>query len=247
MTNAAKTVQCKVEPIYMIAGSKGGVGKSIVSLVVIDLLLEAGKQLLFIETDTSNPDVWRCLERDPEAAPGEPIEGVVMHTARLEEPDGWIDIVNLADMHKDRVVVVNTAARTNDAVKKYGAILRDTVSELGRRLVTLWLINRQRDSMDQLREHLAVFPDAVVHVVRNGYFGEEAKFELYNNSKLRTSIEQKGGRSLTLPDLADRVADALYTESYAVSEALRHMPLGNRAELLRWRNQSKQVFGPVLA
>ncbi|WP_444979046.1 hypothetical protein, partial [Aeromonas caviae] len=29
-------------------------------------------------------------------------------------------------------------------------------------------------------------PNADVHVVRNGHFGEEKKFELYNGSKLRT-------------------------------------------------------------
>jgi hypothetical protein len=235
------------QPIYMVAGSKGGVGKSMTSLVVIDHLLDAGQEILFLETDTSNPDVWRCLEQDPAQSPGVPMDGVVMHTLKLEEADGWIDMINLIDHHKSRIVVMNTAARTGDAITKYGGILRETLPELGRRLVTLWLINRQRDSMDQLNEHMKVFPESVVHVIRNGYFGDEPKFELYNHSKLRETIEDNGGLSLTLPDLADRVADTVYSESWSLSEALRQMPIGNRAELIRWRSQCKQVFGKVLA
>jgi cellulose biosynthesis protein BcsQ len=33
------------QPIYMIAGSKGGVGKSMLSMIFIDLLVEQGKKL----------------------------------------------------------------------------------------------------------------------------------------------------------------------------------------------------------
>jgi hypothetical protein len=42
-------------------------------------------------------------------------------------------------------------------------------------------------------------PKANVHVVRNGYFGDEGKFELYNGSDVRKSVEARGGRSVTLP------------------------------------------------
>ena len=52
--------------IYLIGGSKGGVGKSIVSMATIDYLQEQGESILLIESDTSNPDVWKgyheCVE-----------------------------------------------------------------------------------------------------------------------------------------------------------------------------------------
>jgi len=35
-----------------------------VAMVVIDQLLLAGKQVLYFESDTSNADVWMCLQRD---------------------------------------------------------------------------------------------------------------------------------------------------------------------------------------
>jgi hypothetical protein len=168
-----------------------------------------------------------------------------MQTFKLEMANGWVDMVNALGEHPDRVAVINTAARTNTAVTSFGRTLRRMLPELGRQLVTLWVINRQRDSMDQLEEHLQVFGDCQTHVIRNGYFGDESQFELYNNSKLRTRIELAGGKSLLLPGLADRVADAIYSQSCPISRALREMPIGNRGELMRWREEAKDALEAV--
>lgn len=115
-----------------------------------------------------------------------------------------------------------------------------------RTLRTLWVINRQRDSLELLKEYLDALPSTVVHVVRNGYFGDERKFELYNSSKIRKTIEAADGKSLTFPDLADRVSDDLYSNRMSISKALTELPIGNRAELTRWRNQMHKVLGEVI-
>jgi hypothetical protein len=83
-------------------------------------------------------------------------------------------------------------------------------------------------------------------VVRNGHFGEEKKFELYNGSKLRTSVEERGGQSVTFPDMADRVSDDIYSKRMSISVALKELPIGNRAELTRWRNEAKKVLEAVV-
>ena len=44
-------------PIFYVGGSKGGVGKSKLTFALIDYLLDDGKQVLLLESDTSNPDV----------------------------------------------------------------------------------------------------------------------------------------------------------------------------------------------
>ena len=71
--------------------------------------------------------------------------------------------------------MINTAARNNLAVKQYGETLDSSLQELGSQLVALWVINRQRDSLELLREFIDAVPKAAVHVVRNGYFGDEKK------------------------------------------------------------------------
>ena len=90
-------------------------------------------------------------------------------------------------------------------------------------------------------------PQGRVHVVRNAYFGEEGKFDLYNTSKVREQVETRGGKSITFPDVADRVADDMYTKRWAVRVAAKEMPIGNRIELVRWRNEVRKTLGPVMA
>jgi hypothetical protein len=157
--------------IYWIGGSKGGVGKSMMTVVMLDYLLEQGEKVLLVECDTSNPDVWKAYSHEME---GELID--------LDEADGWIRLVNVCDAHRTRVVVVNTAARNNDGVSQYGRTLESSLDELDAKLVAFWMINRQRDSLELVADFMDAMPKNHVHVVRNGYFGDEGKFELYNGS-----------------------------------------------------------------
>ena len=104
------------------------------------------------------------------------------------------------------------------------------------------MINRQRDGLELLEEFIEAVPKAHVHVVRNGHFGDARLFELFNRSKLRETIEQRGGKSLLLPDLADRVADEIYCQRLPISTAAKTLPIGNRAELARWRGEVRNLF-----
>jgi hypothetical protein len=221
--------------LYWIGGSKGGVGKSMMTFSMVDYLVERGDKVLLVDCDTSNPDAWKTYR-----------ELVPTELANLDEVDGWIHLVNTCEAHRGSVVVVNTAARNNGAVKRFGQTLCGSLDELGLKLVALWVINRQRDSLDLLKEFLEAVPTADVHVVRNAYFGEEGRFELYNSSSLRETVESRGGKSVTLPDLADRVADDIYTKRLPISAAIKSLPIGNRAELGRWRGETRKVLAELL-
>jgi hypothetical protein len=220
--------------IYLVGGSKGGVGKSLVSMALLDHLQKEGEKVLLVESDTSNPDVWKSYKDE-----------VPCELVKLDDADGWIRLVNLCDDNPESVVVINTAARNNEGVAAYGQTLNSTLAELGRELITLWVINRQRDSLELLKEYLETLDATTVHVMRNGYFGEEKKFELYNDSKLRAVVEERGGRSLLFPDLADRVSDDLYSRRLAIAAAAKSLKIGNRAELLRWRGEVTKVLSEI--
>ncbi len=221
--------------IYLIGGSKGGVGKSMVTMAVVDLLVSMEESVLLIESDTGNPDVWKTYKDE-----------VATELIDLDGADGWIELVNLCEGKPDAVVVINTAARNNTGVSSYGQTLNGTLAELKRKLVTLWVINRQRDSLELLKGFMDAIPNTAVHVVRNGHAGEEKKFELYNESKLRKEVEGRGGKSVTFPDLADRVSDDLYSNRLSIAKASTELPLGNRAELLRWRGEVKKALEGLL-
>ena len=225
-------------PIYYVGGSKGGVGKSKLAFALIDYLTEKENKILLLETDTSNPDVYKAHHPHENG-------NLVCKIADLDVPEGWIELVNVADEHPEHIVVINSAARSNTGIEKYGAMLRETLGELDRELMTFWMLNRQRDSLELLRGFLNAFPDALIHACRNMYFGAPEKFELYSKSKAREIIEKKG-LTLDFPDLADRVADKLYSERLPVWIALAEFPLGDRAELRRWRQKCAEMFQPVL-
>lgn len=222
-------------PIYVVGGSKGGVGKSFVTLALVDYLRRTDVNVVLVETDTSNPDVMKAVHDEIECG-----------SCDLDDVSGWIDFVNFCDSHRDATVVVNTAARSQAGVAQYGGTLASTLDELARRLVVLWVINRQRDSLELLLKFGATFPGATTHVVRNGYFGAPEKFTLYRDSQLRKAVEAQG-RSLDFPDLADRVADELRSQRLSIRKAAETMHIGERAELLRWCALYNTMFAGVTA
>ncbi|WP_175835909.1 protein mobD [Burkholderia anthina] len=222
-------------PIYMVGGSKGGVGKSFVTLALVDYLQRTDINVVLVETDTSNPDVMKAVHAEIECA-----------SCNLDDVSGWIDFVNFCDTHRAAIVVVNTAARSQAGVEQYGGTLASALDELARRLVVLLVINRQRDSLELLLKFGATFPNAITHVVRNGYFGSPEKFTLYRDSQLRNAVEAQG-QSLDFPDLADRVADELRSQRLSVGNAAQTMHIGERAELLRWRAIYSTMFAKLTA
>lgn len=218
-----------MEKIFWVGGSKGGVGKSAVSMALLDYLGESCP--LLVETDTANPDVAKAYGN-----------AVRTELLDLDESDGWIELINLCSEHSGPVVI-NSAARSD--VAKNGMNLDLALPELGRELVVFWVINRQRDSIELLRDFLAGVKSGRVHVVRNLHFGASSKFELFEKSKIRQEIETAGGKVLDFPDLADRVADDLYTQRLSIARAGTELPIGNRVELLRWRQWTTRMFKEV--
>lgn len=220
-------------PIYLVGGSKGGVGKSFVALALVDYLLRRDIRAALVETYTSNPDVMKAVQDEMRCI-----------AYNLDDADGWIGLVNFCDEQRDAAIVVNTAARSQTGVEQFGATLASALGELRRRLVVLWVINRQRDSLELLNAFSETFPDAVTNVVRNGYFGLAEKFTLYQGSQLRRSIEARG-HSLDFPDLADRVADELRSQRMSIRKAAETMHIGERVELMRWRSLCDAMFAKV--
>lgn len=222
--------------IYLSGGSKGGVGKSLVSMAVIDYLQERGETVLLIESDTSNPDVYKCYQATTETA-----------VINLETADGWIKLVNTCDSKPDSVIVINTQAANSKSVTAYSETLTATLEELKRELVTLWSINTQRDSLALLNKYLDAVPNSLVHVVRNLHYGDVEDFDMYEESKARTAVEARGGKVINLPKMADRVAKEIYSDRFSISAASKDMPIGNRAEVQRWRRHVARAFEGIIA
>jgi hypothetical protein len=124
------------DTIFYVGGSKGGVGKSIVSHALVQSLIDKycdQKTIHVIETDYSNPDVGRAYKGK---IPG---SGLVLD----EDERGWLSLIDLLDSSSDTLFVINSAARSNMGIRKNGSEFTEALRSNGRYgLVTLWPINR---------------------------------------------------------------------------------------------------------
>ncbi|MDR2055767.1 MAG: protein mobD [Desulfovibrio sp.] len=224
--------------IFYVGGSKGGVGKSLVSFALADYLLGSGGSVLLLDTDTDNPDVYKAHK-------GLQLPDLICGLNSLDDADGWSEMLTTVEGNPAHAVVVNSAARSKGGILNHGDLLKDALSELQRGMVTFWVINRHRDSIELLHSFQEVFSDSIIHVCRNLYFGESDRFELYNNSKVRERVE-RAGMSLDFPALASRVVDNLYSRRMSVLQAARELPFGERVELARWRSRCAEMFARAL-
>ena len=220
--------------IFLVGGGKGGVGKSLMSMALLDFLQVGGQEPFLVETDTSVPDVFKTYQ---EETAGELVN--------LDEREGWIELVNLVESRAESTIVINTGARNQTGVSNFGRTLSKALGELGRKLVVLWMIDRKRESLELLSDFMAAIPEAEVHVVRNLYLGAEKKFELYNGSKMKAGIEGRGSKSVNLPELADRVTDAMNKGRLTIAKATGELSLGDRMELERWREECAAMLSQV--
>jgi hypothetical protein len=204
-------------------------------MTVVDFLSCRERAPFLVETDTSVPDVYKTYQDE---TGGELVN--------LDEREGWIELVNLVEGKPESAFVINTGARNQTGLSNFGQTLSKALPQLRRKLVVFWLIDRKRESLELLGDFLEAIPDAEVHVVRNMYLGTERKFELYNGSKMRAAIEKAGGRSLNFPEVADRVTDAMNKGRWTIAKAAAELPLGDRMELERWRDECKTMLAGVI-
>ena len=99
-------------PILLIGGGKGGVGKSLLSVALVDYVSVTDGRPFLVETDTSVPDVFKTYSGD-----------IGAELVNLDEREGWIELVNIVDSHPDNTIVINTGARNQTGISNFGKTL----------------------------------------------------------------------------------------------------------------------------
>ncbi len=219
--------------VIFIGGGKGGVGKSLVTMATVDVLLTRGESVLLVESDDSNPDVYKALNGL--------VQSVVLN---LDNEDGYLSLCSVIESNPKAYVVINTAARATKPIIKHGGIVSDTVKELKREMVMLWAMNRQRDSIELLRDFLDGMGGdfTATHAVLNTYWGAPEKFMRYNNSKQKSRVTS----TVTFPELNDMVSDKLNDNRLALSNAEAGMTIAERSVLSRFRKAANEAMNGVL-
>jgi hypothetical protein len=227
--------------IFYVGGGKGGVGKSMVSMTLVQFLIDRygdSKTIHLIETDESNPDVGRVYKGR-----------IPVSTAILDENEkGWILMAGIIENSSDTLFIINSAARSNMGIRKNGRNFA-AVLESGKvpyHFVTFWPMNRQKDSISLLEEYLEYVSFGPVYPIRNNYFGDPEDFALYarylKESKL---LQRRITKTLDFPSLADIIADDFYTGGKTIPETVDNLGAFAGQSFLSWRNQVYSMFGEM--
>jgi hypothetical protein len=227
--------------IFYVGGGKGGVGKSMVSLVLVQFLIDrygGEKAVQLIETDDSNPDVGRIYKGK-----------IPVTAAALDEDErGWILVANLIERSRDALFVINSAARSNMGIRKNGPNFT-AVLESGRipyDFAVLWPLNRQKDSVTLLEGFLRYVTYGSVYPIRNNYFGNAEDFALYEKYLGESEfLESRVTKTLDFPALADVIADDFYTGGKTIPETADSLGAFAGQSFLSWRNQVYSMFGEI--
>jgi hypothetical protein len=225
----------KMKPVVFVGGGKGGIGKSLTSIVLTDYVQVSGLNPMVIESDTSAPDVWKHIKDE-----------LPSHKVNLDNKEGWLQLIDICGNNPEHFIIVNTGARNQEGMKKFGPTFYEEAERMGRESMILWVIDRKKDVLELLFDHLKSGPKMPLHIIRNNHFGDSEKFTTFNDSDTRKAIENAGGKILDLSDLADRVTLAMNEERLSIAKAAEKMVYGSRAEILRWRRECHEMFAQVI-
>ena len=119
--------------VFYVGGSKGGVGKSLFSFALVDYLLDRNANILLVDTDTDNPDVFKAHK---ELA----LPNLLCRLNSLDDADGWADLLDTVQNYPEHAVVINAAAQAKltKSVVKEAEYLASKI-QYGK-LVPLWLL-----------------------------------------------------------------------------------------------------------
>lgn len=208
-------------------GSKGGTGKSLVCGLILDHYIEAGNDPVLIETDTSNPDVYKSYKDACES-----------FLCQTDDENGWAAFLNTIDERRDSTIIVNCGARNQESIAAYG----ETISQIGIDHRTFWVMNTEKDSTLLLKQYIATVPAETVTVVKNGFYGKPEDFREYDNSKTKEQIQSE----IYISKLLKRAVSEFYSARVPFHKIADGLPLGERLLFNGWLKTARAAIGEAL-
>lgn len=232
--------------LIIVHGDKGGVGKSMIAHATAAALLGSGRRPVLVEADAKNPGFHRMFDGKPDPVHCHDIRNPAQVDAML---DLFID--SPGDMLVD-LPAAGSDMTANFLSEGFGAgetDIRSVFPEIGARLVVMFVIDPSRDALVALNAEMKVLTPDVADwiVVRN--HREERPFELFDASKTRAILEERGTIFLDMPRLDPRVVEIMTNAGHNLLEvddcpglsALQKIRA--RAALRKWSTELEKAGG----
>jgi hypothetical protein len=183
--------------IHLIGGEKGGVGKSLVSRIVAQYMIDHNMPFRGFDTDRSHGSLLRFYTDF--ASP------VVVD--RFESLD---NIVEAAHQYPDNRVLVDLAAQTHDALVRWmdDSGVLEMAAEQGFAVRYWHVMDSGKDSVDLLKKLFDRFGSRLNYVlVLNQLRGES--FEIFDRSGERERADSLGAQYVSIRRLLDSVINKI--------------------------------------
>ena len=187
--------------IHFIGGEKGGVGKSLVSRLVAQYLIDKELPFLGFDTDRSHGALLRFY-----AGFASPV--------LIDRYEALDSIIEAAVEQPDRRILVDLAAQTHDPLVKWmdeSGVL-DMAAEAGFTITYWHVMDSGRDSVDLLKKLLDRFGARLNYVlVRNQMRGDD--FSMLEQSGEQNRALTLGARVVTIKHLSDSIIQKIDASS----------------------------------
>lgn len=230
------------DKIYIIGGGKYGVGKSTITLALVDKLLAEGKSVSFVDGDNRSSDILNAMH------------GTIPCIAlALDDLYGYMELEDYLETHaKTDSVVINTTARNAFDLVTPDAALAEIAHKTKRRIIMLWPITRQQDAINMLFDFLDAAENYDgVYVLLNEYFGDARKFSRYgemvksDKPEIKVLSDRISG-TIAYPELGDLVSDKIITNKRMLSNADDLMTVDEVSALRQYRQAAHGALNEVV-
>ena len=233
--------------LYLIGGSKGGVGKSFLARALVHFLQWLGL-ILVIDTDPANPDVYKVVTAD-----GKPKPGIIADVVSWSTRDEFSIFTSHLEKKKygdPANIVINTGGGALPALVDYSDYWdQECLDQIGHCLKTIWPLDTSYDSLEALARYVSSYPDRVIDVVKNGKDGPEVFFEFWNEDAgdIREKILKAGGHdNLYMTRMGTRATNALRANRLMLSEDKCFQDPKFRRDVQFWLKENDSLFKAII-
>lgn len=210
-------------------GDKGGVGKSIFSMLIVEYLLSQNIPVGIVETDgemtgRNNADVGKRYKN---------VAGVGVLNVNLDKSGR--DAENAVSSLFSRIeesgiehIVVNAPANAYKSLDAFSDIIVPVAQDLDYETCVAWLVGKESASAElSIQSELCKLADRKMAVVNRKESEFDVDFFWFQNPKYKDAWVESGGLLGEIPELASRVATSVQAqpESSFLSLAGKESPL----------------------
>lgn len=229
--------------IFFVHGDKGGVGKTEVAKRIAAVMIQEQHPITLIDGDNKNPGLHAAFRAD----------GGDVRCINVMAPTG-LDALFDAIAESPGDVLIDLPARGSDVTARLatggasedGFDLSLLVEEIGAEIYIIFVIDQTRAPVVALKDELATLPAAAKWIIVKNH-REEREFDLFEGSRVKRDLDERGAPVIDMIRLDPRVGDILENKglnlltSQASDDLSMLQKMRAKAALRSWSEQMKRA------